>query len=84
MYSILYKKSSEKELLSLPKGYAIKIRKAINQLANNPYPAGHKKLAGNIDAYRIRIGDYRVIYTIENNKCIIFIIKIAHRKDVYR
>jgi mRNA interferase RelE/StbE len=84
MYSVLYKKSAEKELLSLPKEAALKIRKAINLLAANPYPKGYKKLAGHFNAYRIRIGNYRVIYSIENKELLIIVIKIAHHKEVYR
>lgn len=84
MYTIIYKKSSEKELLSLPREYALKIRKAINDLSDNPYPLGSKKLAGNTGAYRIRIGNYRVIYLIESGKATILVIKIAHRKEAYK
>jgi len=83
MYSIIYKKTSEKELLTVPKEYALKIRDAINRLAANPFPRGSKKLSG-ADAYRIRIGNYRVIYTVESSRLIILVIKIAHRREVYR
>jgi len=84
MYSIIYKKSAEKELLNLPKEYALKVRKAINQLADNPHPSGSKKLAGNMNSYRIRIGNYRVIYTIVSDRLMVIIVKIAHRREVYR
>ncbi len=84
MYSIVYKKSAAKELLSLPYHSANKIRNAINRLSENPYPAGFKKLEGSKNACRIRIGIYRIIYTIEHKQCIIEIIKVGHRKHIYR
>ena len=83
MYSIIYKKTSARELLNLPAEPAIRIRNAINNLATTPFPRDCKKLTG-IEAYRIRIGNYRVIYSVESSKLIILIIKIAHRRDVYR
>ena len=83
-YSIFYKKSAEKELLALPKIYALKVREAINKLSYNPRPASCKKLKFAINEYRIRISDYRVIYIIKDNVLIVTIIKISHRKDVYR
>ena len=84
MYSIIYKKTSEKELLHLPKEYAIKVRDAINRLAVNPFPRGCKKSSGSDNAYRVRIGTYRVIYIVESSRLIILIIKIAHRREAYR
>jgi mRNA interferase RelE/StbE len=53
-------------------------------LANNPRPFGCKKLAGAKDAYRIRVGVYRIIYTIRDNVLIVEVVKIDNRKDVYR
>ena len=83
-YTILYKRSAEKELLSLAEMYAWKIRDAINNLSDNPRPHGCEKLKGSRNEYRIRIGNYRVIYTISDGMLIVTIIKIAHRKDVYK
>lgn len=59
-----------------------KIKEAISVLAHNPKPFGYIKLKG-FDAYRIRVGDYRIIYEIEENLLIIKVVAIAHRKDVY-
>ncbi|MBM3436510.1 MAG: type II toxin-antitoxin system RelE/ParE family toxin [Bacteroidetes bacterium] len=83
-YSILYKRSASEELLQLPVNIAYKVRAAINRLSENPRPQGCKKLKGSVNEYRIRIGNYRVIYTIANTVLIVTVIKIAHRKDVYR
>ena len=71
-------------MLQLPNIYASKIDKAISGLANNPRPKGFKKLKGIAELYRIKINDYRILYNIQDNNLIIQIIKIAHRKDIYK
>lgn len=85
MYAIRFKKSAEKELEKLP-GHAIKrVGKAIESLAENPRPIGAKKLEGQKEAlWRIRIGDYRIIYFIEDVIKIVEIRRIGHRKDIYQ
>jgi mRNA interferase RelE/StbE len=59
------------------------IKTAIASLANDPRPSGCKKLKGE-DAYRIRVGDYRVIYEIEDDKIIVIVVSVGHRKDIYK
>lgn len=83
-YFIEYKKTAIKNLADLPKETAKKIKVAIDDLADNPTPTGYKKLKGLTNAYRIRIGTYRVVYEIHKNEILIFIIKIGHRKDIYK
>ena len=83
-YSIVYKKSAADELLKLPPGIALRVKTDIDKLAENPRPAGCVKLKGSVDAYRLRIGNYRVIYTIADSFLIITIIKISHRRSAYR
>jgi mRNA interferase RelE/StbE len=85
MYSISIKSSALKELSKLPKATVKKAEKAIDGLAHNPRPDGVKKLkASEEDLYRIRIGDYRIIYSIEDEIKIVDILKIGHRKDIYK
>jgi mRNA interferase RelE/StbE len=85
MYTISIKPSALKELSKLPKATVKKTEKAIDALAENPRPDGVKKLKGSEgDLYRIRVGDYRIIYYIEDEIKIVDIIKIGHRKDIYR
>ena len=85
MYVITINPSALKELSKLPKATVKKAEKAINSLADNPRPLGVKKLKDSIeDLYRIRIGDYRIIYSIEDEIKIIDILRIGHRKDIYR
>ncbi len=81
-YKIEIKKTAEKELNKLPRNDLKKIIQKIQNLAENPRPPGCKKLTGE-EKYRIRSGNYRILYMIENNILIIYIIKIGHRRDVY-
>ena len=85
MYSISINPSALKELIKLPKVMVKKAEKAINSLANNPRPVGVKKLKDTKeDLYRVRVGDYRIIYSIEDEIKIIDILRIGHRKDIYK
>lgn len=80
---IIYHISAEKDLLKLDKPLAQRIFIKIALLQTNPFGFGSQKLEGG-KGYRIRIGDYRVIYTLDTKSKTIFIIRIAHRRDVYR
>lgn len=82
-YSIEFKKSAIKEIAALPRAVQIDIKAAIDKLVENPFPNGCLKLKGREDDYRIRIGDYRVIYQVKNNVLTIHIVKVGHRKDIY-
>ena len=84
MYTVQFKKSAEKELEKLPTQIIKRISKAIDGLTENPRPVGSKKLEGQRESlWRIRIGDYRVIYLIEDVIRIVEIRRIGHRKDIY-
>lgn len=83
-YTIEIKQSAKKELLRLPSSIAEKIIGQIRLLADNPRPSGCKKLVGAEHIYRIRINDYRVVYSLFDKQLIIEIIKIGHRKETYR
>ena len=82
MYTIIYENAALKQLDKLPQNIANRIRAKINEFEENPRPHGCLKLTG-FEAYRIRIGDYRVIYNIEDSILTITVIKISHRRDVY-
>jgi mRNA interferase RelE/StbE len=60
-----------------------RIVKRIEQLGDEPRPAGCQKLSGH-DRYRIRQGQYRIVYGVEDDKLIVYVVKVGHRKDVYR
>ena len=82
-YNIIFHRDFQKELKKIPKKDVLRILDAIGALAGNPYPPGSNKLSGS-DAHRIRIGIYRVVYRVEDGELIVYILKIAHRKDVYK
>jgi mRNA interferase RelE/StbE len=84
VYRIEIKQSAKKELAQLPKPTAEKIAMQIMALADNPRLNGCKKLAGTEHSYRIRINDYRVVYSIFDQELIIQVIKLGHRRSIYR
>ncbi len=83
-YRIEFTRSARKELLKLQPFAARRIDEAIRSLAGDPFPPGCRKLEASDGAYRIRIGDYRVIYDVQGNVLVILILRIGHRKDIYR
>ena len=83
MYKVEIVKSAIKELAKIPTKEAIKLTEKINELKENPRPKGCIKLSGTKDEYRIRIGNYRVLYTIEDDVLLVQVFKVGHRKDVY-
>lgn len=83
-YKIEISSTAEKSLKKIPKKDLAKIVESIQILAVNPYPEGCRKLSGEECAYRIRQGNYRIIYEVEGEKLIILVLKIGHRKDIYR
>ncbi|WP_456452571.1 type II toxin-antitoxin system RelE family toxin [Hydrogenimonas sp.] len=82
-YSIEIKKSAYKETRKLPKATIAPIVEAIGKLADDPRPPGCKKLTGE-EKYRLHVGTYRILYTIEDQKLVVYVVRVAHRKDVYR
>ena len=81
-YKIEFKKSAVKELNAIPKKNLLKIIQKIELLAEDPRPVGSIKLSGK-EQYRIRHGSYRILYSIEDNKLMLYVVKIGHRKDIY-
>lgn len=81
-YSISLSKRAQKYLDKLSDNIAKPVFQAIKNLENDPRPHGYKKLKGR-DGYRIRIGDYRVIYEIFDNTLLIEVIALGNRKDIY-
>jgi mRNA interferase RelE/StbE len=83
-YQIEIKPQAEKALGDLPHDDRRRVARAIDRLGDTPRPAGCVKLTGTADAYRIRVGDYRVVYQIEDRVLVVYVIRIAHRREVYR
>ncbi|MBI4309410.1 MAG: type II toxin-antitoxin system RelE/ParE family toxin [Candidatus Omnitrophica bacterium] len=82
-YSIEIKKSAAKEIETLPKHHLQAVIQKIHSLADNPRPPGCEKLSAQ-DKYRVRCGDYRILYTIEDMVLTVCVVKVGHRRDVYR
>jgi mRNA interferase RelE/StbE len=83
-YSVLLSPSAERDLGALDKPVQRRVVARIEALAENPRPAGVAKLQGVANAWRIRVGDYRVLYTIEDGRLVVLVVKIGHRREVYR
>ncbi len=84
VYKVQIKKKVIKYLSTLRKKDAERIFSAIESLASVPRPSGHKKLSGEENAYRIRIGSYRVIYEIQDDALMVYVVKAGARGDVYK
>ncbi|MDF1883580.1 type II toxin-antitoxin system RelE/ParE family toxin [Sulfurimonas sp. SAG-AH-194-C21] len=83
LYSIEWKTSAKKELRKIDKQQIPKILEAVENLASDPHPSNHKKLLGTEHNFRIRVGNYRVVYFIEDDKLMIEIVRVRHRKNAY-
>ena len=84
MHRLAIKQSARKELDSLPEQIFLKIDKAILALKENPFPFPQAKKLKGEDKCRLRVGDYRIVYSIDEEQKIITIFRVRHRKDVYR
>jgi len=83
-FRIEWKKSTKKDLRKLPPAMVGRIIDAVGELADDPFPHGVEKLAGSNHAYRIRVGDYRVVFEFIAESELVEIQRVRHRKDVYR
>jgi len=82
-YELIFKKSVAKDLRPLPKQDVKRILQRIRELASNPRPVGCEKLSGQ-ERYRVRQGVYRIVYEIEDSRLIVLVVKIGHRREIYR
>ncbi|QNJ58085.1 RelE-like toxin [Gordonia phage Bunnybear] len=83
-YDLRITTSAAKSLMKLPRVEQKRIRSAIDGLTTDPRPHGVTKLSGTTDSYRIRVGNYRIVYTIDDGELIIVVVRIGHRKEIYR
>ncbi|RJP15960.1 MAG: type II toxin-antitoxin system RelE/ParE family toxin [Candidatus Abyssobacteria bacterium SURF_5] len=83
VYRLFFKKSVHDDLKALPKKDLKKILDRIRQLAEDPRPSGCEKLTG-LERYRLRQGKYRILYSIQDDELTVWVVKIGHRKDIYR
>ena len=83
-YELIFLKSFDRDLRKLDRQLIPNIVEKVLALEGNPYPAQSKKLRGTINEYRLRVGDYRVFYTIDKTEKKIIIYHVAHRREAYR
>jgi mRNA interferase RelE/StbE len=84
-YSVFIKTSAARELEAVePRSARARIVSRIQDLARAPRPRGSQKLAGEAERYRIRQGAYRIVYSVDDERRIVEVVKIGHRRDVYR
>lgn len=83
-YNVALTSTAEKQLRKLPKKDLPRVARALEMLALTPLPQGCRKLSGQTNTYRVRVGVYRIIYEIWAAVVLVKVLKIGHRKDVYR
>ena len=83
VYKVHFRESVEKDLSIIPKKNLKRILQRVKMLADNPRPSGCEKLTGQ-ERYRVRQGQYRIVYSIQDYELTVWIVKIGHRKDIYR
>lgn len=83
-YRIEVSATAEKQIKKLRHEDRVRVVKVVQSLADEPRPSGCRKLQGYDDVYRIRIGRYRVLYSIDGRRIVVTVLKVSHRGDVYR
>jgi len=83
LYEVVFASSARRELQALSQATARRILKKVELLASNPRPSGCKKLHGHSNLWRIRVGDYRIIYSIDDNNQIVDVSIVRHRNEAY-
>ena len=84
MYHVVVERAAEKDLRRLPRNARFRVAHALRNLANDPRPVGCRKLTGTKHDWRIRVGDYRVIYEIADRLELVRVYRVRHRREVYR
>lgn len=83
-WRIEFSRAAARQFAALPRKEQERLRARIDRLAENPRPAGVRKLAGEEGLYRLRSGDYRVIYTVQDEVLLVLVLKVGHRREAYR
>ena len=84
MHDVLLERAAERDLKALPRAVCDRIITQLKALAHNPRPAGCRKIVGSQNDWRVRIGDYRIVYEVDNKANTVRIMRIRHRREVYR
>jgi mRNA interferase RelE/StbE len=83
-YRIEVSASAEKQIRKLGREDQLRVLRAVQALANEPHPSGSRKLHGYDDVYRIRVGTFRVLYSVHAGILVVIVLKVGHRREVYR
>lgn len=83
-YSVQIAPAAERQLRKLSKSIQQQITKRLLKLESNPRPDGVKKLEGEKDLYRLRVSDFRIVYMVQDQALLVLVVKVGHRKEVYR
>ncbi len=84
LYAVSFRRSAEKDLGRLDSATQQRVLRATSNLAREPRPAGCRKLHGSNNAFRIRVGEYRIIFTVDDEVLVVAIERVRHRREVYR
>ena len=82
-YNIQFAPSAERAFRKLTRDLQLRLGKAIDKLTINPLPNGVKKLSGEMGLFRIRVGDYRIVYQVKSAELIVLVVRLGHRRDIY-
>lgn len=83
-HTVLISSTATRAIAKLPKNIRARVDRAILSLGDNPHPRGCSKLAGTSNGWRIRVGDWRILYVIEDDRLIVLVVDVGHRREVYR
>jgi mRNA interferase RelE/StbE len=83
-YAIEFVPSARSAFKKLPREIQLRLNQRISLLSDNPRPHGSKKLKGGFDLWRIRVGDYRVVYEVRDRILVVLVLRVAHRREAYR
>jgi mRNA interferase RelE/StbE len=83
-YSLRISALAEQQLRSIPRNDQVRVLRSVLRLVDDPRPRGCRKLHGSLDTFRIRVGYYRVVYAVEDSQLLVLVVKVGHRKDIYR
>ena len=82
-YRIELTRAAERDLRGLPRDVLRRVDRRILALANDPRPRGARKLEGTANTYRVRVGDYRILYEIEDAAILVLVVRVGHRREIY-
>ena len=83
-WTIVWKNAARQHVLKMDRSLQIRIFRKVLELGTDPRPPGAKKIRGQSKTWRVRTGDYRILYTIEDDRLVVLVLEVGHRREVYR